>query len=168
VTDDQHLSERMTAVRLDADWTADERAHLATCGDCAGEWRLVQAVRALGEGPVQGFDAQRIARQAHARAAAERRGRQRWQVRGSMALLAAASLAVILWSGRPASGGGAAVSVVSLAVPELEGLAAADLQQLFEVLDAPAVVDDDAGLTDLERLDVNAQDLEGALEALEG
>lgn len=49
MTDCTRLSDRMAAVaHRRAAWSADEAAHLASCRDCAAEWRVFQVGTTLG------------------------------------------------------------------------------------------------------------------------
>jgi hypothetical protein len=99
----QQLSERMPAVALGrSHWSAVEDAHLASCAECQAEWDLVQLAGRLGSSSTSMMDPDaigaRLRRRLEDARAASRRTR-RWALVG---LGVAASIAVALWTGRPA------------------------------------------------------------------
>lgn len=143
----ERLSDRMPMVASGAaQWAAEERDHLATCPECAAEWRLIGAASRLGA-TAPPIDAARVAAAVRARLAAEPRGatvipiarpRQSWL--WGLAAAAVVVLAVSL-ARRPSSpgiGGGAPGQVLS----ELDELSAAELETVLAELSEPTGVAD--------------------------
>lgn len=141
---DQHLSERIPDVaRGDAEWTAAEAAHLASCDDCAAEWRVV---RAFAGGPDLTIDAGRVAERVVSRLRDEEKvvsleARRPWR-RALLGLAAAASvaLAVAIW--RPWLGP-AEVAVAPTReptmLPELDALFEAELEVILAAIEPEPV-----------------------------
>ena len=138
------LSDRMPAVAAGTDlWSAADAAHLRGCGDCAAEWALVRAGSALGQSLAWTPDATALSAGVLARVASDRRERAMIRRRtGWSAVLAAAAIALALWTGRPAARpvpavtGPAAVQSAAL-VPELDSLDAGELEAVLDAFDAP-------------------------------
>ena len=133
------LSERMAAVAHGRnEWSATEKAHLASCADCTAEWRVMQAGAMIGAEvaatlPVD-FVATRVV--ATLKIPAGSRGwwaRLRWF---ALPVAAAAAVALVVFPrGGPASPGGTTTEVVEVSVlPELESLEASDLELVLELL----------------------------------
>jgi hypothetical protein len=173
MTDCERLSDRMPEVAMArAAWSAEEAAHLASCTECRGEWDLVLAARRL-EARAPATDVDAIAAAVQHRLTADRTGRRRtrrfWAAGGSAAA-AAAAIAIAHGTGR-APGPEAGPEVVAQAealvpLPELEGLATAQLDTLLQALEGPL-----AGSSTLESStmsdDVDAE-LERILDTWEG
>jgi hypothetical protein len=162
-TDDTHLSERMAAVLAGrSDWSAPEAQHLAACAECREEWALLERARALGRAAPP-LDVAAIAGAAVSRASAARR-RDRWTRRSPwLALAAAAAIALVALprGGRPVTGPSMAV-----AIAELDGLGAADLQLVLEAVEAG--LPGTAAAEDEEAAGPDAAALEAVLSGLEG
>jgi len=134
------LSDRMPLVAGGGDvWSDAELAHLETCPDCAGEWALVQAGESLGRDQSYAPDADRMARVVLRRVRAERVARGRSLRRATWAAaLAAAAIALTVWTGRPDERRPVAAPVESAAlVPELDSLDAGELKDVLDSFDAP-------------------------------
>jgi len=134
------LSDRMPLVAGGGDaWSAAERAHLETCAECAGEWAVVRTGESLGRGQDYAPDADRMARAVLGRLRAERVARGRSLRRATWAAaLAAAAIALTVWTGRPDERRPVAASVESAAlVPELDSLDAGELKDVLDSFDAP-------------------------------
>jgi len=141
-----HLSDRMPLVAGGGDaWSAAELAHLETCPDCAGEWALVQTGESLGRDQGDAPDADRMARTVLDRLRAERLARGRSVRRATWAAaLAAAAIALTVWTGRPdirqpvvAPVESASVVESAALVPELDSLDAGELKDVLDSFDAP-------------------------------
>lgn len=167
------LSDRMLAMRMGADWTRAERAHLAECPDCAAEWRLVQAGAALGA-RLRQPDSERIAAAVLERLAREPEaergtaglagpGRRpgAWRVGGLVAAALVLAVALALWPSRPPD---AARQVVVLS--ELEDLSVGELEGLLGELPSADQVTMPSGALGMS--DLSAAELERVLAAWEG
>ena len=135
------LSDRMPAVAAGGDdWSAADLSHLEGCADCAAEWALVRTGAALGRDAAPGLAPDLVASAVLGRLRAERTARSRSRRHASWAaLLAAAAIALTVWTGRPArqpSPPGAAIQSAAL-VPELDSLDAAELKDVLDSFDAP-------------------------------
>ena len=142
MSDCERLSDRMPEVAHQrAAWTADEAAHLASCGDCAAEWTLVlTALRLDARAPT--VDAEAIASGLERRLAAARaaRRRARWAWVAVPAAAAAAIAIAVSTMGEPVSSPAPQVVAEAEALvplPELEGLESAQLDTLLQALDGP-------------------------------
>ena len=168
----EQLSERMAAVAHGAAaWTAEEQAHLAGCADCRAEWDLVAAASRLGLDVAAGLDAHHVAERVLGRLRAERGRRGRrigWTVGG---LAAAAAVLIAVWPGRP--GGrvtapvAAPLTAAAFPLPELDSLAAPELQAVLDSLDGSlgsTVQGVDTGDLD----DLDAHELQHVLDGMEG
>lgn len=134
------LSDRMPLVARGGDaWGAAEQTHLETCTECAGEWALVQTGATLGHNQEYAPDPDRMARAVLDRLRTERIARRRSLRHGTWAAaLAAAAIALTVWTGRP----DAALPVVApvesaTLVPELDSLDAGELRDVLDAFDAP-------------------------------
>ncbi len=166
----ERLSDRMPQVlRGEQSWTAAEVAHLASCADCAAEWRLIGAAAELGA-RLPAVDSARIAIGVQQRLASAppdvvpivQRRPFRWAV--GLAAAAAVVLAVRMASpggGSRPIGTGPSIGVLS----ELDELTGQELVSVLEVLDserlAPSV--EGPGLGDL-----TSDELEHLLRSWEG
>ncbi len=152
----ERLSDRMAQVAGGTtSWTADEAVHLATCADCAAEWRLMTAATELGaRRPV--LDPARIATQLHRQLATARpdvvpmtlRRPFRWAV----GLAAAAALILAVRMVGPGAGRGPAGTMPGVGVlSELDELSGQELVAVLEVfeVDRPASSVEAPGLGDL-------------------
>jgi hypothetical protein len=166
----ERLSDRMPAAAGGQEWTADERAHLADCADCAAEWELTQAARALGADVPAGLNPHHVTERVLGRLRADRASaRDRRQGLVLAAFAAAAGLALMVWTPRADAPRQGALDMASadLAIPELDSLRAPELEALLRTMDLSA---DDSGI-DLVPLvpgDLEGGELEGVLEGLEG
>lgn len=167
------LSDRMLDIRMGAEWTSAERAHLAECPDCAAEWRLIQAAAALGarlrlpdSERIAGAVLDRLAREPAAEpgtAGLAGPGRRLgvWWAGGLVAAALMLAVALALWPSRPADPGRQLV-----VLSELEDLSAGELEGLLGELpsaDQVAMPSGAMGMSDL-----SAAELERVLAAWEG
>jgi hypothetical protein len=167
------LSERMVAVaHRRATWSPDEAAHLAACGDCRAEWRLVQAGAQLGRDLERTFPAEMMATRVMAslRQPAPRPLPARaWRWLAAPAAVAAA-IALMLLRGpsSPLAGDRTPRPTVSAEagalLPELEELGTTELESVLQLL--PSV---DTPVEDIHNYnDMTEDELEGVLGSLEG
>jgi anti-sigma factor RsiW len=169
----EQLSDRMPAVaRGEVVWTADEASHLAGCGECQLEWKLVSAASGLGSEVAAELDAHHVTQRVLGRLRAERRTRVRRFGSIVAAIAAAAAVALVVWGGprqpgtrigSPARG----VNVAEIPLPELDSLGTSELEAVLQSLDAPIGTSvegvDSSGLDDLD-----TTELERVLDRLEG
>ncbi len=166
----ERLSDRMPAVASGEPWTADERAHLDGCADCAAEWTLVQSARALGAGITGTLNEHHVTERVLGRLRAERvagRVRARGFALAGLAAAAVVALVVGTWNqGRPHAGPNLDVAAADLS-QALDSLRAPELEALLRTMDRAA---DDPGSDLLPVLPSDLEDgeFEGVLEALEG
>jgi hypothetical protein len=137
------LSDRMATVAQGrAGWSAAESAHLASCPDCAAEWRLMQAGAMIGSHIARTLPVDFLATRVVAAATASARSRHWWRRFRWLALPAAAAAAValvVLPGGQPASIGEPALVVAEAGLlPELEPLTSSDLELVMELLPEPS------------------------------
>jgi hypothetical protein len=167
----EHVSDRMPAVANGGPWTADEQAHLGSCADCSAEWALVQSARALGRDVGGGLNAHHVTERVLGRLRVDRaRSRtRRWGY--AFAGLAAAAAVLITVSTDPASrirpSRPVDVAAANLPLPELDSLRAPELEALLLSMDRQS----EDGIIDLAPpvpTDLEGEDLDGVLEALEG
>jgi len=146
------MQDRMPgAVRGEVAWTEAEAAHLATCADCALEWRIVQAGAGLRAGMVVAVD--RIADHVSARlreAPPQHSAIRRLPWRGSIiGLLAAAASVVLILSAprleRPRPGSASDTATVLALLPELQALDERQLETILQSL-GPAAGDATPGV----------------------
>ena len=143
MNDSTHLSDRMPDVaHRRSSWTAEEKAHLASCSDCRVEWELVIAAGGLGDATPAITSPDAMTAVLRRRLAADRASqtgtRRAWSI-GAVAAAAAILIGVLL---RPAAPTGVAPQVVAGAdalvpLPELEGLETAELDTLLQSIDRP-------------------------------
>lgn len=136
------LSDRMATVAQGrAGWSSAESAHLASCPDCAAEWRVMQAGARIGAHVAETLPVDFLATRVVAAVTASGRSRSWWLRLRWLALPAAAAAAVVLVvrpGGEPASSGEAAPVVAEAGLlPELEPLTASDLELVMELLPEP-------------------------------
>jgi hypothetical protein len=158
MTDCERLSDRMPEVAmLQAAWTPEEAAHLASCPDCRAEWALVQAARRVEAG-APAVDVEAVVGAVQRRLGMERAARRRHPWVWAAAAAAAAGIAFAVTTGTERGEVPAPLAVAEagplLPLPELEGLETAQLDTLLQTLDgqladestaAPAAVEDGAG-----------------------
>ena len=166
----ERLSDRMPAVPGGESWTADERAHLDGCADCAAEWALVRSARALGMDVAASLHQHHVTERVLGRLRAEQvTTRQRRGGLALAALAAAAALALTVWTWNPGHTGRTTLDVAAadLSLPELDSLQAPELEVLLRTMDRSA---DDSGIDLVPVLpgDLEGGELDGVLEALEG
>jgi hypothetical protein len=166
MNDCERLSERMPEVAmLRSQWTAEEAAHLARCAECAAEWELVQAARALGESAPTIADPSATATAVLQRLAEERADRRltrrAWAFAGAAAAAAAILVAVMTTRDAGPTGGTLAGGEFEALVPlpELEGLETAQLDTLLQSIDRPL-----AGASTLDASTLGEDDEDGELE----
>lgn len=164
------LTDRMPMVRRgSAAWTADEAAHLATCGECRLEWELVTAGAELGRVQAERLDAAGIAHVVMSRLVADHR-RRRWvRAAWGVGLAAAASLMLFIRPGdtpeRPTEPVAQAVTPV-IPLAELDGVEPVVLEQILATLDDDAA--DEGTLEAPGFSDLAPSELERLLRNLEG
>ncbi|MGH7531716.1 MAG: zf-HC2 domain-containing protein [Gemmatimonadales bacterium] len=135
----EELTERMPAVaRGEATWDAGALAHLATCPDCAAEWRVLSATIAVGRSTPD-MDAEGVARAVVARLGATRHryGSTRRWLGGMAVLTAAAAIALMLWPRAPSGEADQDAAPVPVFLPELDSLTTSQLESVLGTLDAP-------------------------------
>lgn len=173
------LQERMPDVAAGTSaWSASETEHLASCGECALEWRLIQAARAHGDQIVAAIDPAAMATRVLAglRPARARRGWQRSAWIGGLA--AAAVLVLVLRIALPVAPVDSVIDSVALAtataaplgrtipMAELDALDAEELEAVLEQLDGTAAA---ASGGDVPAIgDLDDHQLERVLRSLEG
>jgi hypothetical protein len=138
------LSDRMPEVaKDDAEWDAEEAAHLATCEDCQAEWELVAPLaRAAALRPLPDMDLDRVAARVSAQLAGQGKvlafpAPSRWM--RPLAGLAAAAAVILSFtflrpdvpSGTDARG---VPSRAPTAIPELDALFEAELEVVLASL----------------------------------
>jgi len=164
------LSDRMPVVRHgSAEWTADEAAHLATCGECRLEWELVTAGAELGREQGGRIDADGLTRAVVSRLAEDHR-RRRWiRAAWGVGLAAAASLMLFVRPGdtpdRPTESGPQVVTPV-LPLAELDGVEPVVLEEILATLDDGAA--DEGTLEAPGFSDLAPSELERLLRNMEG
>ena len=147
MTECHRLSEKMPAVAVGtAEWSPDEAQHLDTCGSCQNEWDLVHRSSRMGREVGLQLEAAATSqallhRIKRARSDRSRR-RRRWSFGG---LAAAAAVAAVFWTGRPAprviGTAPAVVAGLQMALPELDSLQPAELDSVLQTMDEPAPAD---------------------------
>lgn len=132
------LAEQMPAVaRGEARWDPAALDHLASCPACAAEWRVVVAAVELGRA-TPAIDAERVGRVVLRRlaSAGDRSHRIRRRL-GAVAGIAAAAIALLLWSPRRPAPGGPDAPVAPIFLPELDSLTAVQLESVLGAVDPP-------------------------------
>ncbi len=157
-------------------WTPAETAHLASCGECTLEWRLIQAARHHGDARVVRVDAATVASRVVTRLRAEQ-GQARWRRRLWVTGLAAAAVVVlVVRTAFPTGDRGAIIDSTALAVAapastafpmaELDALSADQLEAVLDHLNGAAA---NAPTGEIPLLgDLDDQQLERVLRSLEG
>lgn len=166
------MTDRMVPVAHGrSEWTAEERAHIATCSACRAEWDLVAAARRLGSA-AGSLDARTVGQAIVGRLAHEHRGRS-WKRAGwIVALAAAAAIAIVVYrQAAPAGttpGARLAAAGVEFRLPlaELDSLNAGELTTVLEQMDAPLGASASPELPGLG--DLQDTELERVLRSLEG
>jgi hypothetical protein len=157
------VSDRMPAVAAgESEWTTEERAHLASCSNCAAEWMLVSSASNLGREVT--VDASTLAPLVvkRVRAARARETRQRW-MKHSMAVGGLAIAAVVLLMLVPSRNeapdvpptGVALEAPGKLQLAELDDAAPAELEMVLAEFDAPVAAASSLDGPDLEGLDMS-------------
>jgi predicted anti-sigma-YlaC factor YlaD len=155
------LSDRMPAVALGtAEWSPDEVQHLETCQSCQEEWNLVGRSSRMGREVGLSLEAASTSEallQRLERARLERLRSRAWSFAG---LAAAATIAAVVWTGRPATRSThpapAIVAGLQMSLPELDSLQPAELDSVLQTMDDPAPADS------------TLDELEGFLDSWEG
>ena len=166
----ERLSDRMPLATAGQPWTADESAHLDECPDCAAEWALFQAARGLGVDVGDGLHPHHVSERVLGRLRADRIASRKRRWGYALAGLAAAAAVVVAISTGPSRERGTAPRVdvaANLILPELDSLRASELEVLLQSMDRPM----DEGSIDLTPpvpSDLEGEELDGVLEALEG
>lgn len=165
------LSDRMPMVAAGrAQWSDEESTHLASCADCAAEWRLIGGVRHLGATVPVGDPAliavrirERLAGELSAKVIPLRPRRSTgWMVGLALAAAVVLAIAVPRWSDRSEPGGaGQSTQVLS----ELDDLSATELEAVLKEFDSGPGIGESApaGTGDL-----NTDELERILRSMEG
>ena len=175
MTECQWLSDRIPAVALGrAKWTVEELRHLEGCRSCQQEWNVVQAAGRLGDAMAASVDPSITARVVLQRLVDEREAtrlrRRAWSFTG---LAAAAAVAAAVWVGGMDSGvplapssGAVVAGGLSIPLPELNSLQAAELDSVLQLMDEASfgsIPVDEPGLGDL-----SSDELESVLASWEG
>ncbi len=147
-------------------WSEEESGHLRDCAECQSHWKVVRAGVFLGQGLVAEVVPEAIAGRVRDRLRAERRRTLVRRIGWLTGLAAAASLALVLWSGRGPNTPTAPVAELTIPVAELDSLSAPELQSVYEAMEAPLVEGSSAEAVPMGELD--DQQLERILRALEG
>jgi len=160
------MSDRMpSAASGRREWTAEERAHLASCRDCASEWTLVVTASNLARDVTVDTAALTPLVLNRARAAKVEATRQR-QLRQSMAVAGLAIAAVVLLLLVPARNKAREVPPVGVMVEargelqlaELDDAAPAELEMVLAEFDDPVETTGSLDDPDLEGLDISQMD----------
>jgi predicted anti-sigma-YlaC factor YlaD len=167
------VSDRMPAAASGrSEWTAEERAHLASCSECATEWALVSSVSRLGREATANesmLTAQVLERVRQARWEDRRRVLVRRTAQLAGLAIAAVLLLVLLPGKRltPVDPGAVAVTAgpAELQLAELDDAAPAELEMVLAEFDEPAVPASSLDGPDLDGL--NLSQVERALRSWE-
>jgi predicted anti-sigma-YlaC factor YlaD len=155
------LSDRMPAVALGtAEWGPDEVQHLETCRSCQDEWDLVGRSSRMGREVGLSLEATSTSDAVLQRLERARLGRRRSRAWSFAGLAAAATIAAVVWTGRPATrpmqSAPAVVAGLQMSLPELDSLQPAELDSVLQTMDEPAPADS------------TLDELEGFLDSWEG
>ena len=166
MTSCEEMLERMPVVALgEAQWTEEEAKHLAGCASCQAEWSLIQRAVAIGgRGPP--LDLEQTGAAVLKRLRAERRERRLRRVGLLTGLVAAAAVALVVWTRVPHPTQRTGPEAFRIPVAELDSLDNGELESVLQDLDAPlgaGTLNSTPGLGDLD--DVQ---LERLLRSLEG
>jgi hypothetical protein len=166
------LSERMPLVVLGrVQWTQEEVRHLGECRSCQDEWELIRLTSRMGESPLVRLDASAISRGLLAQLKESRMQRLRRRAWSFAGLAAAATLAAVIRTERPAdrpvaTPTRAVVAQLQIPLPELDNLQSAELDSVLQTLDeslAGGASSDGPGLGDLD-----SSELQNVLDYWEG
>jgi hypothetical protein len=140
------------------EWTVEERGHLASCSDCASEWKLVQAASALGRDVTVNAATLTPLVLERVRTAKVQEQRSRWVRRTAIvtSLGMAAMLLLVMLPGRrkvTPSGLVVAAAPAELRLAELDDAAPAELEMVLVELDETAATASSLDGPDLEGLD---------------
>ena len=166
------MQDRMPEVACGrAVWTAAEAGHLASCAECAVEWRLVLVGAALHAGVT--VDAERAVTGVLTRLRGEpvvERPIRRIPWRGSLIglLAAAASVALVVWAPREGNHGAdeSADTTVAALAPELQGMDEGQLSVVLQSIQPAAAENLPSMTTHLD--DLTDAQLERLLHAMGG
>ena len=155
------VSDRMPLVASGrSEWTAEELAHLASCGECAGEWTLVRAASQMGREMT--VDAAAITPMVLERVrvakAAEQRHRlvTRTAVAGTLAVAAVLLLVMVpRLAGPVPQAPNVGMNQGELQLAELDDAAPAELEMVLVEFDGPVVPASSLVGPDVEGLDVS-------------
>ena len=153
------LSDRMPGVAAGrGEWTAREQDHLASCSDCAAEWKLVVAASRLGQRVTVNAPAitPRVLERVRAAKREEQRSRfvKRAGVLGSLAVAATMLLVMQPWKRQVAPPVEiVAVPAGDLQLAELDDASPAELELVLVEFDGPVVPASGLDGPDLEDLD---------------
>jgi hypothetical protein len=137
------LSDRMASVAQGRSaWSPAESGHLASCPDCAAEWRVLQAGARIGAHVAETLPVDFLATRVVAAVGGAARRRSWWLRLRWVTVPAAAAAAialVVLPGGERAWSGGSSPGVAEVSLlPELDPLDASDLELVMELLPGPA------------------------------
>jgi hypothetical protein len=132
------LSDRMPAVaRGESSWTPAEAEHLQRCADCRAEWEVVMAGAAVARDVSPDADAMaaRVLKRLRTEPPQTAHHRVRWMV----GIAAAAMVVLVLSRGTPPVPlpRGPAAPPLSVDVPGLDAVDAADLERVLDAVDTP-------------------------------
>jgi hypothetical protein len=137
------LSDRMPLVALGkAEWADEEARHLTGCRSCRAEWELLGLAIRMGESAPE-LQRSRVAEAVLNRLELERVRRLRKKTWGFAGLAAAATIAALVWTERPAirpvlPPTGPSVARLEIPLPELDSLPSAELDSVLKTMDEPA------------------------------
>ena len=154
------VSDRMPLVASGrSEWTAEELAHLASCGECAAEWTLVRAASQMGrEMTVDAAITPMVLERVRVAKAAEQRHRlvTRTAVAGTLAVAAVLLLVMVPRQAGPApQAPNVAMNQEELQLAELDDAAPAELEMVLMEFDGPVVPASSLDGPDVEGLDVS-------------
>jgi hypothetical protein len=152
----------MPAVALGtAEWTPDEVQHLAGCPSCQDEWDLVRRASHIAGEIGLGLEASAVSQTLLQRLEHARLQRLRRRGGSFAGLAAAATVAAVVWTARPAprpvmSPAPSIVAGLQISLPELDNLQPAELDSVLRTMDQPVAADS------------TLDELEGFLDSWEG
>jgi len=165
------ISDRMPDVLAGRDgWSEDDRDHLNSCAECAGEWRLIKSAAALGSAASSRIDPEAVAHAVTQRLDPATVGGRNPALRriAAMGLAAAAVIALAVGLPRLNRTGGGEVDVAARYLPQLDSLDSGELSAVFQSLaesvgEEQLLPNETTGLTDLSDVE-----LEQILQSWEG
>jgi hypothetical protein len=162
----QQMSDRMPQVLTgQSAWSAQERRHLESCGDCLAEWKIMSQVAAMG---APNLDLDAISGKVLHRLATEPVTRRRtgplWLAGGVIA--AAAILLVILRPAGPGTSVNRSESAFEIPMVELDSLSQEQLRLVLESIEEPLEMPTINEAPSM--MDLDDQQLERVLRSLEG